>query len=205
MSYVPNTDADRAAMMEAIGISSMDQLFEDIPAEFRKPDLTLPPPLWEGGVRQVMQRLADRNANLTRYDCFLGAGAYRHFIPSVVGYVLTRGEIYTSYTPYQAEISQGVLQSLFEYQSMMTDLTGMDIVNSGMYDGASAMAEAALMSARITDRERIALASSIHPAYQQVVQTYCQSQNVAIDVVSPPFQVLGTEYACLIVQQPNFY
>ncbi|TAK30055.1 MAG: aminomethyl-transferring glycine dehydrogenase subunit GcvPA [Chloroflexota bacterium] len=205
MSYVPNTDADRAAMMEDIGISSVDQLFEDIPAQFRKPPLNLPPALWEGGVRQALQKLADRNVNLTRYACFLGAGAYRHFIPAVVGFVISRSEFYTAYTPYQAEISQGVLQSLFEYESMMADLTGMDIVNAGMYDGASAMAEAALMAVRITNRDKIAMDAGIHPAYLDVVRTYCQSQNVTIQLVSPPFDELESEYACLVVQQPSYY
>jgi glycine dehydrogenase subunit 1 len=137
--------------------------------------------------------------------CFLGAGAYRHFIPSVVDHVISRGEFATAYTPYQPEISQGTLQTVFEFQSLVCELTGMDVSNAGMYDGASALAEACLMAAGITGRSRLALLSTVHPHSRATVRTYAAGRKLAIDEMEPADVTLSPEHACLVVQQPNFF
>src|ERR1051325_11402635 len=171
-NYVPNTDNDRAAMLTSLELGSLDDLFADIPAPLRNPTLDLPPALSELGLQREAGRLAARNLAVDRMPCFLGAGPYRHFIPSVVGALTSRGEFATAYTPYQPEISQGTLQTIFDFQSLMCALTGMEVANSGMYDGASALAEAALMACRLTGRSRVAMLSTVHPAWRGVVQTY---------------------------------
>jgi glycine dehydrogenase subunit 1 len=137
--------------------------------------------------------------------CFLGGGSYRHFIPSVVGEVIGRSEYATAYTPYQAEISQGTLQTVFEFQSMICELTAMDVANAGMYDGASALAEACLTAAGVTGRRRIALLSTVHPHHQAVVRTYAFGRDLAVDVMPPDGLALSEEHACLAVQQPDFF
>ncbi|MCH8201387.1 MAG: glycine dehydrogenase, partial [Chloroflexi bacterium] len=160
--YIANTDEDRRRMLDAVGVASSDELFADIPPEFRIDGLDLPPALSELELTREMADLANKNvvaANGT--TSFLGAGAYRHFIPSTVAHVISRGEYATAYTPYQPEISQGTLQTMFELQSLTCELTGMDVANAGMYDGASALAEACLMACRISGRERIAIHSSV--------------------------------------------
>lgn len=149
--YIPNTDDDRRAMLDVIGVASAGELFADIPPELRISGLDLPPALPEQDLLREMAALAARNQvpeDSASGGCFLGAGAYRHFIPSVVGHVVGRAEFYTAYTPYQPEISQGTLQTMFELQSMTCELTGMDVANAGVYDGASALAEACLMACR---------------------------------------------------------
>ena len=146
MSYIPNTDVDRAKMLEAIGLTSIEELFADIPEEVRFPALDLPATLSEMEVVRLLGELAEKNADLDHYACFLGAGAYRHFAPAVVDHILRRGEFYTCYTPYQPEVSQGTLTAIYEYQTMICQLTGMEVANASMYDGASALAEAALMA-----------------------------------------------------------
>ncbi|MCI0884546.1 MAG: aminomethyl-transferring glycine dehydrogenase subunit GcvPA, partial [Chloroflexi bacterium] len=185
------------------GVASSDELFADIPPEFRIDGLDLPPALSELELTREMADLAHKNvvaANGT--SSFLGAGAYRHFIPSTVAHVISRGEYATAYTPYQPEISQGTLQTMFELQSLTCELTGMDVANAGMYDGASALAEACLMACRISGRERIAIHSSVNPAWLDVVRTYAFGPDLAVDVVDDAG--VTDQHACLAVQQPAF-
>ncbi len=202
--YIPNTDEDRRAMLEAIGAASVDELFADIPPELRIEGLELPPALSELELVQEMSGLAARNrVPGDHLACFLGAGAYRHFIPSTVAHVIGRSEFSTAYTPYQPEISQGTLQTMFELQSMTCELTGMEVASAGMYDGASALAEACLMACRISGRGRIALHAGVNPAYVSVVRTYASGSGLAVDVLDG--EGPSSEHACLAVQQPSFF
>jgi len=201
--YIPNTDDDRRAMLARIGVSGVDELFADIPADFRIDGLDLPPALPELDLTRAMASLAARNVVAGNgVASFLGGGAYGHFIPSTVGHIVSRSEYYTAYTPYQPEISQGTLQTMFELQSMVCELTGMDVANAGMYDGASALAEACLMACRVTGRERIAVHPSVNPAWLEVVRLYAHGPNLAVDVVDSG--ELTDQHACLAVQQPAF-
>jgi glycine dehydrogenase subunit 1 len=201
--YIPNTDEDRRRMLDAIGVSSADELFADIPPEFRADGLDLPPALSELDLSREMSDLAHRNTVAGNGTAsFLGGGAYRHFIPSTVGHVVGRSEYYTAYTPYQPEISQGTLQTMFELQSMTCELMGMDVANAGMYDGASALAEACLMACRTTGRDRIAVHKSVNPAWLEVVRLYASGPDLAVDVVNG--EPLTEQHACLAVQQPAF-
>ncbi len=203
--YIPNTDADRRAMLERIGVASVDALFSDIPERCRNPSLTLPLPLSEPELTAEMAATAARNRSVAQMPCFLGAGAYRHFIPSVVDAVIRQGAFATSYTPYQPEISQGTLQSIFEFQSLVCELTGMDVANAGMYDGASALAEACLMAVRISGRQRLALLSTVSPFFREVVNTYAEGHALPVDIMTPDAVALTGDHACLVVQQPNFF
>ena len=202
-SYLPHTDDHRRAMLEAVGVPSIDGLFADIPAPYRDPEVALPPALTELELRAELEALAGRNAAPGAYACFLGGGVYRHFIPSVVGAMISRGEFLTSYTPYQPEVSQGTLQATYEFQSMVCELTGMEVANAGMYDGATAFAEAALMACRITHRYRVAVLDTVNPRYREVLRTYLTPQNVGIDVVSPDTATIGEETACILAQYPD--
>lgn len=213
MSYVPHTDADRRAMMAAIGVQSIDELFTVVPGSVRYPEVTLPAPLSEAEVLRELRDMSEANADLDHATCFLGAGAYHHYIPSVVQHVIGRSEFYTAYTPYQPEISQGTLQTIFEYQSMICGLTGMDVSNASHYDGATAMAEAVIMalSAAHGKRHKAIVAPSVHPEYREVVRTYTQGmgveivgdQDLAADIGSL-VRFLDEKTACLIVQVPDF-
>lgn len=201
--YIPNTDEDRRQMLDAAGVESVDDLLADIPAEFRIAGLDLPPALAESDLLREMAALADQNTVAANgVTSFLGGGAYRHFIPSTVSHVIGRSEFYTAYTPYQPEISQGTLQTMFELQSMTCELTGMDVANAGMYDGASALAEACLMACRVTGRSRIAVHPTVNPSYVNVVRTYASGPDVAVDVIEA--SEITEEHACLAVQQPAF-
>ena len=203
--YIPNTDEDRRAMLATIGVGAAAELFADIPSQHRNPALNLPSPLSEPELRRELSQMAAANRPAGEMPCFLGAGAYRHFIPSVVNHVISRGEFATAYTPYQPEISQGTLQTIFEFQSLVCELTGMDVSNASLYDGASALTEACLMAAAITGRERVALLSTIHPHYEAVLRTYAAGRKLAVDVMEPRDVALSAEHACLMVQQPNFF
>lgn len=205
MTYIPNTQADRQAMLADIGVGSVEDLFNDIPEARRRPVLRLPPALSEMELLAEMRFLSQANASLESYSCFLGAGAYRHFIPSVVGQIISRGEFYTSYTPYQAEVSQGTLQTMFEFQSLVCELTGMNVANASHYDGAAALAEAALMAVRITGRARVAVSAGVHPEYRATLETYAWGQGLSVETAPalPPQDL--SDYACLIVQQPDFF
>jgi glycine dehydrogenase subunit 1 len=181
MAYGPHTPDDCAAMLGAIGVASVDDLFADIPAALRASELKLPPSLSEAELAGRMAELAGRN----RVDPigFLGAGAYRHFVPAVVDQLLLRGEFYTAYTPYQPEISQGTLQTIYEYQSLMAELTGMDVVSASHYDGATATAEGALMACRITRRERVLVSRGVHPHYRETLCTYFGGASLVADEI----------------------
>jgi glycine dehydrogenase subunit 1 len=203
--YLPNTDADRTAMLREIGVGSIEELFQDIPQEFRNVHFKLPPPLSELELKEELRQLSNRNTNLEDYACFLGAGYYRHFIPSVVGHIISRSEFYTAYTPYQAEVSQGTLQTIYEFQSLVCQLTGMEVSNAGMYDGSTAAAEAALMACRVTKRDKVAVMSTIHPKYYEVVETYAKGHSIPLEKVESNLDGLPSDCACLIVQQPNFF
>ena len=182
MTYSPHTEADRALMLEAVGVESVEDLFADIPAAVRAGAWEVPPPLAEQEVRAELARLAGRNR--IPEVSFLGAGAYRHLIPSVVGEVIGRPEFATSYTPYQPEVSQGTLQSIYEFQSLICELTGMEVATASHYDGATATAEAALMACRLTRRSRVAVSAGVNPDYRRVLETYCSGPG--IEVVTVP-------------------
>ncbi|MBA7663257.1 putative glycine dehydrogenase (decarboxylating) subunit 1 [subsurface metagenome] len=203
--YLPNTDIDRRAMLREIGVSSVDELFLDVPERFRNAQFKLPPPLSELELKEELHQLSNRNVNLDDYVCFLGAGYYRHFIPSIIGHITGRSEFYTAYTPYQAEASQGTLQTIYEYQSLVCQLTGMKVSNAGMYDGSTAAAEAALMACRVTGKDKVAMLSTVNPGYYSVVNTYVNGQNISLDKVEPSLDNFSSDCACLIVQQPNFF
>ena len=203
--YIPSTIDEQAEMLAALGIDSIDQLFADIPDEFRNPTLDLPAPLSELEIQQELGQMAGKNRPLGSGPSFLGAGSYHHFIPSIVKALITRGEFLTAYTPYQAEASQGTLQVIYEFQTLICNLYGMEVANAGMYDGATSLAEATLMACRVTKREKVVLADTISPAYIDVIRTYCQSQDIAVEVVDPSNPALDAETACLVLQYPNYY
>ena len=202
--YVPNTDPDRRSMLDAIGVDSVAELFDDIPENYLNSDLDIPSARDELELGRYARELAAMNNVPGDYACFLGAGSYRHHIPAVVRQITSRSEYMTAYTPYQPEVSQGTLQTAFEFQTLVSQLTGMDVANLGMYDGSTSMAEAALMAARITRRDRVAILDSVSPLYREVLDTYTQAPGLGIDVVSVSDSEIG-EPACLIVQQPNFF
>lgn len=206
MPYIPHSDADRQAMLAAIGVQSVDDLFADVPAHVRFPDLNLPPALSEMGVRWELGNLAKDNFTVADGPCFLGAGAYHHFVPAVVDAVLRRGEFYTAYTPYQPEVSQGTLQAIFEYQTMICALTGMEVSNASHYDGATAAAEAVITAVNVhrMKRRKVAISPYVHPEYRAVVRTYTQGMELEIGDWEIGDWRLDDETACLAVQYPDF-
>src|SRR4051794_3847450 len=214
MSYVPHTEADRQQMLAAIGVDTVADLFQDIPAALRFPELRLPAPLSEQEVRARLAELAETNIHTGQMPSFLGAGAYGHYVPAAVGYINQRGEFLTAYTPYQPELSQGTLQGIYEYQTMMCELYGMEVSNASMYDGATALAEGALMTIGATRRRKLVVAGTLHPAYRQVLRTYTSGLNVEIVEVPCDAATLRTDQealraavtgaACVAVQYPNF-
>ena len=212
MPYIPHSDGDRDAMLAAIGVPSIQELFRDVPEHVRFPELDLPSALSEMEIRGEMEMLAGANLTMADGPCFLGAGAFRHFIPAVVDGVLSRGEFYTAYTPYQPEISQGTLQAIFEYQSMICALTGMDVSNASHYDGATATAEAVItaINAHRMKRRKVVVSPYVHPEYRAVVRTYTQGMGLEVvgdggDGDDGLVDLLDKETACLIVQYPDFY
>ena len=200
--YIPATDADRARMLKRIGAASVDELFADLPGALRDPAIDLPSALAEPELIALLQERAAANADPARPN-FLGAGAYRRSIPSVTGHLTARSEFVTAYTPYQPEISQGTLQSAFEYQSVVCEMTGMDVSNTGLYDVASATAEACLLAARATKRGVVALLEPMHPGTADVVRTYARGPGLRVDLVSSA-DAVTEEHACLVAQQPDF-
>jgi glycine dehydrogenase subunit 1 len=192
-------------MLATVGATSTDELFDDIPGAYRNPTLALADALSELELLDEMQSLAGKNRAAGVYACFLGAGAYRHFRPSLVDELVMRGEFLTSYTPYQPEVSQGTLQTIFEFQSMVCELTGMDVANAGMYDGASALAEACLMACAVTGRQRVAISERVHPNWLAVVQGYAHGRGIEVDLQPHGGFALSEEHACLAVAQPDFY
>lgn len=214
MHYIANTAADRKTMLDKIGVNSIESLFEVVPESVRFPTLNLPRPLSEMEVLADLERLADQNADANHYAWFLGAGAYNHFVPSVVTHLQMRNEFYTAYTPYQPEASQGTLQAIFEYQSMVAELTGMEVVNASHYDGATSMAEAAIMSVSAArgDRTKILVSPNLHPQYREVLRTYLQGTSYTVsgdenldNGLDALKEMLDEQTACLIVQSPNFF
>lgn len=217
MSYLFNTPDDQREMLAAIGCSSLDELFSQlVPDEARlHRELALPPALTEFELTSHMTKLAAANVNCTQKACFLGGGSYDHFIPAAVDALASRGEFFTSYTPYQPEVSQGNLAVTFEYQSFVTRLTGMDIANASLYDGGTACVEAVLMCVHATGRSgRVVMAASVHPEYRQVVETYLRDLDVELVTVGTPDGVVSVDdvaaacndqTACVFVQHPNFF
>ena len=205
--YIPNTPAEQDELLSAIGVQNIDELFADIPDDYRNPTLELPAPLSELEIQRELGELASRNRPLASGPSFLGAGSYHHFIPAIVKAIMTRGEFLTAYTPYQPEVSQGTLQVIFEFQTMISALYGMEVANAGMYDGATSLAEAVLMACRVTRRQQVIVADTVSPAYRQVIATYCQAQGITIDIVSSgEIGRAATEAtAGIVVQYPNFY
>jgi glycine dehydrogenase subunit 1 len=204
--YLPNIDADRKAMLQEIGVSSIEELFQDIPEKLRHAQFKLPPPLSELELKKELRQLANRNTSLDNYACFLGGGSYHHFIPSTIEHVTGRSEFYTAYTPYQAEVSQGTLQTVYEYQSLVCQLTGMEVSNAGMYDGSTAAAEAAIMACVINKRDKVAVSTTVNPTYREVINTYVSGRHLSIETVELNQSLsLSSDCACLVVQQPNFF
>lgn len=215
MPYILNTAQDQQAMLAAIGVRSIDDLFAQIPAEFRlRRALDIGPALTELELTAHMADLAGRNVSARERVCFLGGGSYDHFIPAVVDALASRGEFYTSYTPYQPEASQGNLLAFFEYQTLICELTGMDISNASLYDGGTAATEAVLMSLAATGRRRVVTAASVHPEYRQILATYLRDLDAELVTVGTPegtvdaealAAALSAETACVLVQHPNFF
>ena len=210
MPFIPHTEADIQAMLAAIGAESIDSLFDEIPEELRSGKLTrVPPALNEMQIARLMQERAEADG---RYLNFIGAGAYEHHIPAAVWQIATRGEFYSAYTPYQAEASQGTLQLIYEYQTMMTSLTGMDMSNASLYDGASALAEAVLMAVRAhKSSRRVLLPKTVHPAYRKVVRNTVKNQGIELVEVGYDAErgttdlPEDTDFAALVIPQPNFF
>ncbi len=213
--YIPNSKTDREEMLKIIGKNKLDDLFTDIPEEFRlNRDLQLDPAKTELEVDRLMKSLASKNKNMDELTCFMGAGAYDHFIPTVVNHLAGRSEFFTAYTPYQPEISQGTLQNIFEYQSLICELTGMDVSNASVYDGSHAAAEAAIMSCAAKKRDKFLVSSTVHPDIKQVLKTYFKFRG--LELVEVPMKDGETDYLALesmtdksvagvLIQTPNFF
>lgn len=207
--YIPHSEEEIEEMLGEIGLSSISELFSDIPEKFRKVRLNLPPPMSEFELVRYFENLASKNVPLKNRNAFLGGGIYRHYIPAVVHHLLKRGEFYTAYTPYQPEASQGTLQAIFEYQTMVCELFKMDVSNASMYDGSTALAEACLMAMRLTGKEKILLSKAVHPEYREVIKTYVGEERVH----ELPFNIRTgrteffkvSEPACVVLQNPNFF
>lgn len=216
MSYISNTEEDLKKIFNEIGISSEEELFSDIPKEIRlKKELDLPPSLSEKELISFFDGIASKNKQFKDLPSFLGAGNYFHYVPAVVKDIISRSEFYTSYTPYQAEISQGILQATFEYQSLICFLTEMEVANASMYDGATALAEAVIMANRINNKSEVIIFSSLHPEYKEVLITYLKNSHIRIKEL--PYNEIGkadisqlknnlsTETSAVIIQNPNFF
>lgn len=215
MKYIPNTDNEKKGMLKEIGVSSFNELIRDISENIRlKRALSIPGPFDEEEIKERVHLIAEKNVNFFSFKPLIGAGAYRHYIPEVVRAIVSREEFYTSYTPYQPEVSQGNLQSMFELQTHLARLTGMDVVVPSLYDGASAVAEAVLMAVRITHKNRIIVSSLMHPHYREVITTYAEPHD--IEIIELTFNkgctdfsdlknLLNANTAAVVVQSPNFF
>jgi glycine dehydrogenase subunit 1 len=215
MRYIPHTEEDTQFMLETIGVSSIRELFQDVPDTlYHTESLEVPPALDEHNLFRHLIGMASQNANAQDYISFLGAGAYDHFVPSIVSVIIGRGEFLSAYTPYQPEASQGLLQSIFEFQTMISELTGMEVANASMYDASTALAESALMACHITGRSKVVVSQAVHPHYRQVLQTYLWTN--ARELVELPLvngitdreqlrTILDDRTACVIVQYPDFF
>lgn len=203
--YSPNTPAERQEMLRVIGAASVDELFGDIPSKYLDAELNLPAPLSEMELLRDVAALAAENRHSLEGPSFLGAGAYNHYVPAAIQAIANRGEFLTAYTPYQPEVSQGTLQVAYEFQTLTCQLFGMDVANTGLYDGATSLAEAALMACRITGRYRVAYLDTLSPVYREVLETYTAAQGIETYSVSPSISAVSEDTACLIVQHPNFF
>lgn len=213
--YIPNTEDEQLKMLNEVGIASFEELLTSIPTKLRfEGKLPLDDAKSEWDHKRDVQDIANRDGNNQTFVSFLGAGSYDHFIPHVVDVMISRSEFYTAYTPYQAEVSQGTLQAMYEYQSMICELTGMDLANSSMYDGASAMAEACLLAARHTRRNRILISKSVNPVYVDVATTYAHHQGIKFEFIDLENGVtdlnsldamIDESVAAVVIQNPNFY
>ena len=215
MRYIPNSPDERAEMLQQIGVSSMENLFDSIPADLRlRRELNVPQALSELELLKKFDGAAARNPAANRIS-FLGAGAYSHYVPTIVDSLISRSEFFTAYTPYQPEISQGTLQAIFEFQTLVCQLTGMDIANASMYDGSTAMAEAVLMAERVTRRSKVIASSAIHPEYLEVAHTYVQHAGIELQPCASSTETgttladsltgLDDKTAAIVVQSPNFF
>src|SRR5579864_8635383 len=214
MRYLPKSPADREQMLRDIGVSSIDELFSHIPAEYRLDrDLKVTRQLAESEIVEYFQQRAGECA--AGYANFLGAGAYNHYRPVVIDSLISRGEFFTAYTPYQAEIAQGTLQAIFEFQTMICELTGMEVANASMYDGSTAVPEAVMMACRITGRSGAVVARSLHPEYREVLTTYARHQGLPLATVNfgengridlaEVEKAVTDRIACVAIQSPNFF
>jgi glycine dehydrogenase subunit 1 len=214
MRYLPKSPADREAMLKAIGLRTVDELFAPIPAEYRlSRDLKVPRQMAESEIVDYFRQRSQENGE--GYTSFLGAGAYSHYRPVIIDSLISRGEFLTAYTPYQAEISQGTLQSIFEFQTMICELTGMEVANASMYDGSTAAAEAVMMTVRLSGRRSVIVAQSLHPEYREVLATYATHQGMPLSVagfgeegrlnLKKLEKSITPETACVLIQSPNFF
>jgi glycine dehydrogenase subunit 1 len=216
MRYISNTAPEQRAMLDTIGAASIEELLARVPAKARLGRaLDLPAAAAEMDLVKEMRALAATNADADSYTCFLGGGSYDHFVPGVINHMILRGEFFTAYTPYQPEASQGTLRTIYEYQTMIAELTGMDVANASIYDGASSLAEAALMAASVTGRTEVVLAAGVNPLYRHVTATYCDGPRIKLRPVPAPEGVLDPDAArklvddrktaALVIQTPNFF
>src|SRR3989337_1964481 len=214
MDYIPNTEHDKDLMLREMGISSFEVLIKDIPELLRKFSLKLPDGISEPQVIKILKDLSENNISTGTHISFLGAGAYEHYIPSVVDHLASRSEFYTCYTPYQPEVSQGTLQVIYEFQTLMCELTGMDVANASMYDGSTALTEAALLSIRLKEKNKVICSRAIHPEYRQVLRTYLKGFGTEIVEIDAPEgisdvnqleKVFGDKTAAVLIQNPNFF
>ncbi|WP_099220975.1 aminomethyl-transferring glycine dehydrogenase subunit GcvPA [Listeria costaricensis] len=213
--YLPMTEADEKAMLDVIGVQSVEELFCDIPESIRfKREYDLKPAKSEPNLLRELAQLAAQNVNTLENASFLGAGVYNHYIPTIVDHVISRSEFYTAYTPYQPEISQGELQAIFEFQTMIAELTGMELANSSMYDGGTALAEGAMLAAGHTKRKKILVSETVHPESISVLKTYAAGQHIEVELIPETDGVtnqeklkaaLNEEVAAVVLQYPNFY
>ncbi|HSE43528.1 MAG TPA: aminomethyl-transferring glycine dehydrogenase subunit GcvPA [Acidobacteriota bacterium] len=217
MRYIPSSQEDVRKMLADIGIASIEELFTSIPSKYQfRGDFSFPKALSEQELSQHLWELSSRNSNMNESASFLGGGSYNHYVPALVDALISRGEFLTSYTPYQPEISQGTLQAIFEFQTFVCQITGLDIANASMYDGASSAAEAVLMARRIkADRNKVLISSAVHPNYRKVIRTY--TANLPIDIIELPYDASGRTDAgtlqsaldgntiCVVLQTPNYF
>jgi glycine dehydrogenase subunit 1 len=215
LRYIPNSPEEREAMLQQIGVASIEKLFDSIPEDLRLPQhLKVPAAVSEIELLADFDRMAAKNQAAQRIS-FLGGGAYSHYSPTIVDHLISRSEFFTAYTPYQPEISQGTLQAIFEFQTMVCQLTGMDVANASMYDGSTGLAEAVLMAERVTKRSKVMVSPAVHPQYLEVVQTYVQHAGIELqwaqaDTASgqsaaAAFDAIDEETAAIVIQSPNFF
>jgi len=214
LDYISTTEKQRKEMLESIGVNSVEELFKDIPEKLKIKKLNLNKPLSEAELKKIISDLSKKNANSAEYSYFLGAGIYNHFLPSVVPHLALRSEFYTAYTPYQPEISQGNLQVIYEWQTFISELTGQDLANASVYDGATATADAMIMTKIITKKNKVLIAKSLNPEYKKVLQTYAEANEIEIKEINYKDGLLALDElkkeldektASVIVQNPNFF